>query len=643
AVYQFLEDEVGIRWWTPTATHVPARPTLTIPDQHVRYVPPLEYRETFWYDAFVDKDWAVRNKNNGKQTHLDEERGGCIRYAGNFVHTFAQLVNPAEHFEEHPEWFAFIDGERRTDPAPQRTGLCLTNPELREFLVQQVFSWLDAHPGADIISVSQNDSRVYCHCEKCTALEQAEGSPAGPLLDAVNYVAERVAEKYPDVAVDTLAYQYTRKPPAHIRPLPNVIVRLCSIECSYLQPLASPVNNTFGDDIRGWSKVCQRLYIWDYTTNFHHYLLPHPNLRVLGPNIRFFVENGVKGVFEQGAYHSYGAEFAPLRSWVIARLLWNPYQDDQALIEEFVNGYYGAAAEPIMRYITLLHDTAEEWDGFMGCYVEPTAPFLTLDLMAQAEKLFDQAEAAVAGDPEILARVQVARLPIRYVWAFRWHEFRAQARREGMEWPGPDDYVGNVQEFVRVAEANDVRFVGEGGHRRLDSFVNRTIGLGRIASPPPPGCEELAPDDYIDLQDNSFRLAREGTWAALKHDDLASDKVAARMGGEHREWAVQQPTGLAGVQPDATYTVYASIRCQKKGDEGPAFSFGVYDVANRKSVGHGERSCAEIQDDQYHTIEIVTAKLHDQMYIWVAPPQNPDNVEAVWVDRIWLVRRGDEQ
>ena len=31
---------------------------------------------------------------------------------------------------------------------------------------------------------------------------------------------------------------------------------------------------------------------------------------------RFFVEHGVKGIFEQGAYQSYGAEFAELRAWV---------------------------------------------------------------------------------------------------------------------------------------------------------------------------------------------------------------------------------------------------------------------------------------------------------------------------------------
>lgn len=637
AVYQFLEDEVGIRWWSSTVTHIPAKPTLVIPDQHVRYVPTLEYRETFWYDAVIDKDWAVRNKNNGKQTRLGEERGGCVTYAGNFVHTFAQLVNPKEQFEAHPEWFAFIDGERRTNENTQRTGLCLTNPELKDFLTERVLERIAAHPEASIVSVSQNDSNVYCHCDKCTALAEAEGSPMGPLLAAVNYVAERVAEKYPDVAVDTLAYHYTRPAPAHIRPLPNVIIRLCSIECSFLQPLSDPMNSAFGDDLRAWSKICDRLYIWDYTTNFHHYLLPHPNLRVLGPNIRFFVANGVKGVFEQGAYHSYGAEFAPLRSWVIAKLLWNPELDDQALIEEFVNGYYGVAAPQVMEYITLLHDTADDWGGYMRYANQPNAPFLTLDFLVAADKLFAKAEELAADDPGLLSRVQVARLPIRYVFARRWFDLEREAALTGVAWPMSHDPNENADEFFRVAEENGVTAIGEG--RPISALKLRMADIGREASSPPPGCEDLKLGEYVDLQDSGFRLAHEGTWAELTHDDLASDKAAARMPGNHHEWAVQQPTSIRGLDAEATWTVYASIRVEKKGEAGGAFTAGLYDVENKRGIGGVQIAAESVTDNQYHTFKIAESKLHDQMYIWVAPTNNPDNVEAVWVDRIWLVKQ----
>src|SRR6202012_5687610 len=157
------------------------------------------------------------------------------------------------------------------------------------------------------------------------------------------------------------------KPPKTIRPLPNVIVRLCSIECNFRVPLDDPANATFLADLQGWSKICHRLYVWDYVTDFADYLLPNPDWFTLGPNLRLFHQYNVQGVFEEGAYQSNGAEMAELRNWLLGQLLWNPQQDDRALIQEFLNGYYGpAAAKPIRRYLDLMQEASRGY--YLGCY-----------------------------------------------------------------------------------------------------------------------------------------------------------------------------------------------------------------------------------------------------------------------------------
>ena len=634
AVYTFLEDVLGCRWWSSKVSTIPSKPELVIPEQHLRFVPRLEYREPFWSDAF-DADWAARNKSNGSATRLDETRGGKVSYGGLFVHTFFSLVPPAQNFAAHPEWYSEIDG-KRLGGGGEYVQLCVTNEELKKFMAQQVLGYLKAHPEANIISVSQNDADSHCLCANCKKLEAEEGSPAGPLLHFVNYVAAAVATQYPNVAIDTLAYQYTRKPPLHARPLPNVIVRLCSIECDFSQPLTAPSNQTFADDIRGWSKICQRLYIWDYTTNFAHYILPHPNLRVLGPNVRFFVENGVKGIFEQGAYTSLGAEFAELKAWVLAKVLWDPELDNDKLVAEFVTGYYGAAAPYISQYITLIHDEAIAKKTNLTCFASVSADFLNLDLLGQSEALFVKAEAAAKDDPALLQRVQVARLPLRYVWARRWAELKDKASRAKLPWPGPADEIDNAKTFSSVAQAYGITMISEGA--RLDSFERRTTGMGRIASPPPAGCEKLPAEDVFDFQDTSFGLYQEGTISSLEHDDLASDKVAARMIGSTQEWATQQPLTGKPWDADATYTVYIAVRVEKTGNEGGAFTAGIYDTKNRIFMDNINIPCADIADDQYHVYKIGTAKLHGDVYLWAAPPKNPDNVKYVWVDRFWAVR-----
>ena len=332
AVYHFLQEQCGVRWWAPWATTIPHRPSLRVPELDVRSRPAFEYREPYWWAGF-DPQWKARNGANGENHPIPEALGGCIKYKG-FCHTFYPLVPPDKYFGPHPEWYSLINGKRTHENAQ----LCLSNPELRDFVVQRVKEWLREAPDAKIISVTQNDCAGACECPNCKAIDDAEGSPSGSMLSFVNYIAEKIEPEFPDVAVDTFAYQYTRHPPKTIHPRPNVIVRLCSIECNFREPLDDPSNAAFLADLTTWSKICRRLYVWDYVTDFGNYVLPHPNWFVLGPNIRLFRDYGVKGVFEEGAYAGPGEEMAELRAWVLAQLLWNPQQDDRALIKEFLRG-----------------------------------------------------------------------------------------------------------------------------------------------------------------------------------------------------------------------------------------------------------------------------------------------------------------
>ncbi len=92
--------------------------------------------------------------------------------------------------------------------------LCLTNEEMRRELVKNLQERLRANPEATIASVSQNDCFNNCQCPSCRAVDEEEGSPAGSLLRFVNAVAADIEHEFPNVAIDTLAYQYTRKPPS---------------------------------------------------------------------------------------------------------------------------------------------------------------------------------------------------------------------------------------------------------------------------------------------------------------------------------------------------------------------------------------------------------------------------------------------
>ncbi|GIV10906.1 MAG: hypothetical protein KatS3mg020_0397 [Fimbriimonadales bacterium] len=474
AVYRFLQTQLGMRWWTPWAQHIPRRRDLTIPSLNLREQPAFEYREPFWFHAF-EGDWAARNYSNGHRPQLSAKHGGKIEYVG-FVHTSFWLAPPQTYFAQHPDWYSLLDGKRQWEKAQ----LCWTNPSLREFLTERVRQILKENPQAQIISISQEDWTGACQCEPCRAVEEREGSAIAPILETVNLIAERLEREFPSVAFDTLAYWYTRKPTRRLRPRPNVIVRLCSIECSFAQPMESPANADFAADIRGWSERCQRLYVWDYTTNFTHYLSPHPNYFVLGANLRFFHKHGVRGVFEQGAYQSHGGEMAELKAWLLAQLLWNPYQDDARRLDEFLRGYYGAAARWVKRYLQLMASAAQEFR--MGCFTNPAAaPYLRYSVLRQAETLWERAEQAVQADPDLRWRVQIARLPVWYAWLVNWEPLQAQASEAKQRWQPPAEKKTLAERWLQRATASGpigwqpITHVNEAG-LTPENFVKQILG-----------------------------------------------------------------------------------------------------------------------------------------------------------------------
>lgn len=412
-VYTLLEEKLGVRWFTPELEKVPQTNRLEIPKLDETRVPSLEYREVFWTEMMRNADFAARHRLNGNHYQLKEKHGGRFAVYFPFVHSLDMLV-PVDLYTNHPDYFPLIKGNR-VNGYVQR---CLSNPEVLKLSISKVRQWIKDHPEASIISVSQNDTANYCQCDQCKALDDKEGSPAASLLRFVNAIAEDIEHDYPNVRIDTLAYQYTRKPPATLRPRKNVIIRLCSIECCFAHPLAtcsSEANRRFRDDIIAWQPVAPTFYVWDYTPNFGHYQQPFPNFKAIQPNVKFFVENGVKGLFEQGNYSGGGnGEMGPLRAYLLAKLLWNPDTDLQKHTEEFLAAYYGRAAAGIRSYLDLMEAQVDDGKTHAHIFDNPRAPYLNSTFISKANQILEQAESSGDTD-EVRFRVQVARLPVWYV------------------------------------------------------------------------------------------------------------------------------------------------------------------------------------------------------------------------------------
>jgi hypothetical protein len=480
-VYGLLEDHLGCRWFTPDCTRIPKTPKLVIGAIDDRQIPVFEYRDLYLNEGF-NTEWCAHNRLNSSNASLGDQHGGCMKFgAGYFVHTFMRIMPPEEFFEEHPEYYSMIDGKRVKEVKELPAQLCCTNSEVVRIVTERVLSGIRSQPEATVFSVSQNDAYEgpnQCECPKCQALAKEEDAQIAPVLQLVNKVAEAVEKEFPDKIIETLAYEWGQKPPKTMRPRKNVVIRLCSGGCCFMHPMTKcdyPDTRAFCADIEAWSKIAPRLWVWDYTTDFPNCLLPFPNHRVVGPNIRFFAEHNVKGVFEEDTDNTPQSEMAALGGYVMAKCLWNPYYDSERAIDEFLEGYYGAAAQNIRNYIDLLYNHNAKANIHVRCMPPVSSEHLTDALLIDANRLWQQAEDSVAADATSLDRVKIARLSVDYAILER-----ARLQREG-DLPANDQAlalaVERFQPFFTVLRSSAITSLVSGAPLNKDAYQNE---LGKV-------------------------------------------------------------------------------------------------------------------------------------------------------------------
>lgn len=410
-VYSFLETYFGCRWFSTDVSVVPELDKAVLPAElNDTQTPAFQFRDTSWMCTW-NAEWRAQQKLNGSLTPwhspLDETYTDILNFGGGDAgHTFRFFVPEEVYFESHPEYFALGKNGKRMSGQ-----VCLSNEAVYQLSLSQVLRWLQENPNAEYISVSQNDNYEYCRCSQCAAIDSYEGSPAGSMLTFVNRIARDVkAAGYEDVLIHTFAYQYTRTPPKHIVPEENVMVMLCSIEGNHAEPYQTS-DPDFYKDLSGWSKICNRLFIWDYTTDFGHYLTPLPDYDNFQTNLQMFYENNVEGCFMQGNSMSVNGEFGEMRGYLMAKLLWDPYCDIEKHWEEFMYYYYGPGYKNIFAYMDVL---SEKESDFYDCFSSPE-DIVNLNYfdLERCDALWDACEDAAANDAQ-LARIQRSRLQLQY-------------------------------------------------------------------------------------------------------------------------------------------------------------------------------------------------------------------------------------
>ena len=447
-VYKFLEELGGVRYFTPDLETVPTSDIVLKDGVVLEYTPFFEDRRLNWNSVKLATDWCLKQGINGHDGEMSAKYGGKNVYgSGLFVHTLGLL------------------NEDTSDETPgDNPNPCLTSEEVYQTVLKNLRARLEEDPTVNIVSVSQNDNNDYCKCENCqasdayystSATDPTQGGPAGTLLAFVNRIAEELEDEYPDLVIDTLAYNYTQAPPKNIVPRENVCIRVCSIRVCFMHPMTVCPEHKgpngyqwtrtklFMNDFLNWGKICDRIYLWDYTTNFRFYIAPFSNFGAIRENMKFYHENGVRGMFPQGNSQSISGEFGELRAYLLAKLMWNPYMSQEEYdrhMNEFLEAYYGAGWVYIRQFIDKTTQLVANDNSCINIYEEPLQSISKEEYLANErffENLWSKAEAVAYDRAEYVHRSRLQWRCIQILLHPNNEEalaFAAEVEKLGIRW-----------------------------------------------------------------------------------------------------------------------------------------------------------------------------------------------------------------
>jgi hypothetical protein len=425
AVYEFLDD-LGVRWYSAKFTKVPQTKSLSWTKGLIRYRPKT-FARCMTTGALTDPAWAARNHFTtigGPWAPVGKE-WGCEKCNGPDMHTFWRIVDLGE-LQAHPEWWIEKDG-KRIKPAGEvyTIGVCLGQKSFRDLLIARTMDLARKHPEWDPIWIGQNDTPNYCQCAECTKFyNQHGGEPSSMIVELLNETARQVAKEFPGRKVATLAYSFSLVPPSTMKLEPNALVMFCPCGDWVRAIEDNPKMAAQQKAIKDWSKITDHMAVYLYAGDFTSFWVPTPSTYATIKDIRWSISNKVDFCYAviSGKWGYVGGEWVDLRTWLYARMMWKPEQDEKQLIKEFCTDFYGPAGEAVYKVHELIHQNTIDAKGEARIYNQSVfiSKHANPEVLKQANAIFEKAagQMSLPRDQEYLNRLKMVWLP--YLWADFW-------------------------------------------------------------------------------------------------------------------------------------------------------------------------------------------------------------------------------
>lgn len=441
AVYHFIEDCLGVRWWNEVEEYIPEITDFTIAEDFKSEGTPV-FSERKVVSSFANYDFTyfahnrinlISNGDNivGRQFSRTALENGGAHYVGlpAMCHTMEIYYPAKEYFEKHPEWYGWCELEGRRHEGYQ---LCCSNKELAKDLLGRLLYNIKLEKRAaehyhtdppSYYSLTMADHQFHCQCPECKASIEKSGI-SGHYIKFVNSIAREVKKLHPDIYLETSGYwDMFEVPLDDTTPDENVKMRLAYMDEDVAHSINYPSNTHKRETMKKWGEICKKSgsKIWHWSYMFYDFpSFPMPALHLIPENLRAYREMGVDSCFVENEISGL-SDFWAARQWLLCKFIENPYLDFEKVLTDFLEKYYGKGAAPYIReYIEKAHKECEE--SLMYIKLPQTASnwnYVTPMLLADGIKLFEKAFEEARGNAVLEQRLRETMAPIYKTIAIR--------------------------------------------------------------------------------------------------------------------------------------------------------------------------------------------------------------------------------
>ena len=414
-VYDFLERYVGVRWLMPTeiGESVPKHATLQLPQANVREEPIYLSRRLSPLDIDGDTPvdrWARFNRARGRIE---------------FHHGLNRLIPASKYAKTHPEFYPMINGKRYLpqNDADYAWQPNFSAPGIVDAAVNEIDQYFQAHPDKSSYSLGMNDSHNFDESSASKARRNGKTNFLGQEDVSQDYflwanaVVAKVLLQHPGKLFGTMAYHNIAEPPANME-INKAIVPFITYERLRWQ---NPELRAASENLtERWAQKVPAVGWYDYDYGIN-YQLPRVWFHLMQDYLSWGAAHHVKHYYGE-LYPNFGT--GP-KSWVLEKLLWNPNQNVDALLDDWYQNAAGKAAAPKLKayyaiwekfwtqdiqHSSWLRDTGQ-WLDFSAnpSYLNDVPP----SYLTESDRLMDEA-LKLADTPERKARVA----KLQEMWKF---------------------------------------------------------------------------------------------------------------------------------------------------------------------------------------------------------------------------------